>query len=299
MKSGRVFWGMVFLTIGVVLMLERFHVVSVSWLPLWKFWPLILVFWGIAILVAHSIARWVAAAVAGFFLGLLVAGIIGYVVFDDDEDVQGGEGIVQEFSESIDSTVTNASFQLDTGAGTVTVVSSPERRFAATTHSSFGTYRVVRDSLVDGPAIRMELLGKNRGWRHGRFANRADVKLSARPAWDLSFHAGASRLDLDLADLAVRSLRLDAGATNAKVTLGEGPEEMNVSVKAGASLIRILVPESVGCDVHIDTPMGEKSLSEFEKIGKGHYQTGNFSKASRKIRIAIDAGVSSVKVVRY
>jgi hypothetical protein len=153
--------------------------------------------------------------------------------------------------------------------------------------------------MVDGPAIRMELLGKNRGWRHGRFSNRAEVKLSARPAWDLSFHVGASRLDLDLVDLTVRSLRLDAGATNANVTLGGGLEEMSVSVKAGASLIRILVPESVGCDVRIDTPMGEKSLSEFEKIGKGHYRTGNFSEATRKIHITIDAGVSSVKVIRY
>jgi hypothetical protein len=299
MKTGRVFWGMVFLTIGVVLMLERFHVVSVSWLPLWKFWPLILVFWGIAILVAHNIARWVAAGVAGLFLGLLVAGMIGYAVFDETEDVRAGEGIVQEFSESIDSTVTMASFQLDAGAGTFTVLSSPERRVTATTHSSVGTYRVLRDSLADGPAIRMELRGRGHGWWHRRFSNSADVRLSSRPAWDLSFHVGASRLDLDLADLAVRSLRLDAGATNAKVTLGGGPEEMNVSVKAGASLIRILVPESVGCDVRIDTPMGEKSLNEFEKIGKGHYQTGNFSEATRKILITIDAGVSSVKVMRY
>jgi hypothetical protein len=69
-------------------------------------------------------------------------------------------------------------------------------------------------------------------------------------------------------------------------------------VNAGASSIRIEVPESAGCRVRVEAPLSGKRLPGFEKVGKGEYETENFSSAEKKISLLLHAGVSSIRVTR-
>ena len=58
------------------------------------------------------------------------------------------------------------------------------------------------------------------------------------------------------------------------------------------------MPESAGCDVRIEAPVSAKRLPGFEKRGDGWYETENFGSASKKIHLDIEAGVSSIRVIR-
>jgi hypothetical protein len=52
----RVFWGMLFVVIGGIMLASNFNIVEVNWMNLWKLWPLIVIAFGLSIL---SIRHWV------------------------------------------------------------------------------------------------------------------------------------------------------------------------------------------------------------------------------------------------
>ena len=52
MNTGRLFWGMLLVSAGVLLLLDRIGVFAVSWTFVWQLWPLVLVFWGVALVLA-------------------------------------------------------------------------------------------------------------------------------------------------------------------------------------------------------------------------------------------------------
>jgi hypothetical protein len=84
-----------------------------------------------------------------------------------------------------------------------------------------------------------------------------------------------------------------------KVRLGDKSEETRVKVKTGASSTTIEVPESVGCEVQLETALSGKRIRGFDKISGSRYQTSNFESATKKIYIDVSAGVSQITVERY
>ena len=50
MKSRNLFWGLLFVAIGVVALLASLDVIEFSWRIAWRLWPMLLIFVGIAVL---------------------------------------------------------------------------------------------------------------------------------------------------------------------------------------------------------------------------------------------------------
>lgn len=145
----------------------------------------------------------------------------------------------------------------------------------------------------------MTFEGPRHKWRLGRFSHDAVVALNPGPAWDLDFSLGAARVEMDLSSLIVDRLKLENGAARTTIRLGNRGKETGVDIQAGASSIRIEVPEAAGCEVHVEAPISSKKFPGFMKTGDGEYRTENYSTAQSKISISINAGVSSIKVTRY
>jgi hypothetical protein len=298
MKPGRVFWGVFFVLLGLLLLAARFDIITVVWTDLWRFWPLVLVLIGGALLFRGSKYSGLLFGLGGALLAILLMSLLTFTWIDD-----GWEGPHdsrdQTFTVPYESGIQHASLNYEGGAGTLEIQGGGQELFNATTHTSFGEYRFSVDSVGEGREIDMTFSGAHHGWRLGRLNHEAIVSLHPEPSWDLDMRLGAARVNLDLSALNVSRLKLENGASRATIRLGDRGKETTVDIQAGASTLRLEVPESAGCELRIEAPLSSKKVQGFTKMGDGEYRTENFSSAERRISIAIHAGVSSIRVSRY
>ena len=131
------------------------------------------------------------------------------------------------------------------------------------------------------------------------YRNNVEMALNEKPEWDLNFDVGAASLDLDLTPYIISKVDIDMGAAALNIKLGDKSDLTRVKIKAGASDIDILIPDSVGCEINSDVSLSSKYYQGFEKVKKDIYRTDNFDSAKKRIYIEIDCGVSSVDVRKY
>ncbi len=298
MKTGRVFWGVFFLTLGTAFLLERFGVLNLQWHHAWQYWPVVLIAWGAAILFGGKVIRLIAVIVAAAVLALVLVALLSFSW--EDGPWEGG-AITQEqvFHEKYVPGSGNASFALESGAGEFRLMDTTADFVEVHSVTSFGKYSLRRDGDSAGTDFTLSLDGVRKGWPPGRMRNHVEVHLNKEPVWDLVLDVGAAKVRCDLSPFKVRSLNMDCGATDAVLTLGRGVPESSVKIDAGASSLRIAVPSEAGCDVRVDAPLSSKSFPGFNRIAKGHFQSENYSSAAEHVSIEVDAGVSSITVERY
>jgi LiaI-LiaF-like transmembrane region/N-terminal domain of toast_rack, DUF2154 len=300
MKPGRVFWGVFFVLLGLLLVADRFDVFVIPSFSWWKFWPLILVLFGIALLLRKSPRQWIPVALGGAALAVMVASFSSFSWIDSGFQ-RGGELQSQTLVVPMERGVEKSSLNLETGAGVVELGDTTAELVQANTETTFGEYRIERDSTEAGEEVRLSLEGRSGrgGWALGRMRNRVVLRLNTEPVWNLEFSLGASKVNLDLEEYAVENLRLDCGASTSRIRIGPRLPETNVDINAGASSIRMEVPESSGCEVRLDAPLSSKKFPGFNKVRDGVYRTENYDTSPRRVNIGIDAGVSSVRISRY
>lgn len=298
MKTGRVFWGVFFLTLGTAFLLERFGVLNLQWHHAWRYWPVVLIAWGVAVLFGGKVIRLIAVVVAAAVLALVIVAVLSFSWMDDAWE-RGAITQEQVLREDYLPGSAHASFTLESGAGSFTIEDTTADFVAVRTTTSIGKYALEREGGLQGTDFALRLNGMHRGWPPGRMRNQAEVQLNKGPVWDLDLDVGAARMRCDLSPFKVEHLNVDCGAAEVELRLGGGVPESNVKVNAGASSIRIAVPSSAGCEVRVDAPLSSKSFPGFSRIRKGHYQSDNYSSAAEHVFIEVDAGVSSIRIERY
>jgi hypothetical protein len=298
MKPGRLFWGAFFLVLGLLLIADRTGSLTLQWYAWWRFWPLLLVLGGIALLLRESKILWVVVALAGAAVAVVAASVLSFSWIDGDW--KGSREVhAQEFVVPLEEATERASFVFESGAGVCIMQDTTKALVAANTECNFGEYKLGQTNAEKQQDVRLTLEGKHGGWNLGRMDNRAEVRLNTLPVWDLDFSLGAARVDIDLRPYTVEHLRLRSGAAKVTLKIGARGSETRVDVHAGASSIRIDVPESAGCEVFAEAPLSSKKFPGFTKVGTGEYRTDNYDSAAQKISITIKAGVSSMRVTRY
>lgn len=298
MKTGRIFWGTLLVLVGVLLFLDRANILNLEWHHVWRFWPLILILWGIAVLVKNPTFKWIAAVLSALLVALFISGFIGFGLLDFSWQ-RDMAAMDQEFTEPFAGTIRKASFSLEAAAGTFVVEDTTQQLVEASVHSSIGKYRLERSGEGEVVNVRLSREEKRVHLRSGRMKNRVEVKLNANPLWDMDFDVGAAQCDLDLTPYKTERVKIDAGAASVRLKLGTLAPDTRVDIDAGASSLKIAVPESAGCEIEVDAGLSSKSFPGFEKMKSGTYRTEDFEAAGHKIYISVDAGVSSIKVARY
>lgn len=298
MKPGRVFWGVFFVLLGLLLLAARFGLFAICWSDLWRLWPLVLVLIGGALLLKGTRYGMLLLGLGGAVLAILLVSLFSFS-WMDGEWGPARETHEQTFQVPYVEGTSRASLVYEGGAGTFEVQGGSSALFDATTRSNFGEYLFSVDSTGEGREIRLTFSSLRHGWPLGRSDHEASITLHQGPAWDLDLSAGASRLDLDLSSLVVDRLKVRSGASRTQIKLGEKGKDSDVEIQAGASTIRVEVPESAGCEIRVEGGLASRHFPGFEKMGDGEYRTENFSSSERKISIAIHAGVSSIRVTRY
>ncbi len=308
MKSKHFFWGALFISLGVLILLNNFYYLNFGWSDLWKFWPVVLVLLGLTIVVKNIYFKGVLATGSGILLAFVIFATFkaSTDIFTDNFDwdsrdfnisINNSDNI-REYHDTYNSAIKEARFHFESGAGTFVIRNSTPDLISAKSSGidyDFSVNKNLDDHRAD---ILFSAQEHHFRFRHGRLRNKAEVSLNTNPVWDLDLEVGAAATDFDLHQYKTRKVNVSMGAASLKLKLGANVDVSNVSIDGGASSIDVYVPESAGCDIRTDISLSSKSFDGFNKMSDDHYQTSNFDSAKNKIYLNITTGVSSVRVMR-
>ena len=142
-----------------------------------------------------------------------------------------------------------------------------------------------KQAVVDlrGPAQR-GLLARNRGSDWG-------IRLNSSLPWRVQAEAGALTGDLDLRELDVRGVDVEAGISRLAVRLNQPSTEVPVHLQISTGLVDVYLPRSAAVEIRVDGLSRDNFGSEGLVNRDGAWRsTGSSGKGSFKITVRLTAG---------
>jgi len=299
-KSGQLFWGFLFLTIGVLFLLDKNEFGLFIPDEITSYWPLLIILWGIAIIVKGTILKPIVSMISGVFSGLFLYGsIFGFSHHAHSEEYLESEITTAFFYEDYRDSIESATLSLRTGASKITIDGITDKLISGSSSGMFNAFSFKTRYRENSAQVilrhskdEIDLFGDN-DYR------RMEFSLNPNPVWNIDLKVGAATLKMDLSEYKVAKFNIKTGATSTDLNIGNREETIKVNIKMGAASMKIHIPKESACQIKGDMVMVAKDLDGFEDIGKKRYQTENFNSAQNKIFINFDGGVSTLKVKRY
>ncbi|QQS37871.1 MAG: hypothetical protein IPM56_08005 [Ignavibacteriales bacterium] len=304
MKTKHIFWGLLFISIGVLVLLNNFGVMNLYWSNVWKFWPLVIVLWGISFMTKHQFVKNIIVGCSAIFLAVVLFTSVRAatnLVNDDIEFVIDGDDIeydVTTYYQPFDSTIQYSTLNFDAGAGSFIMKNTTDSLIAVVTEGIKNNYSFSNSVDAHNAVLDLDMKFTKFSLGKGKHKNKVDISLNTNPVWDVHFDIGAAKMDLDLTPYKTENITIDMGAASLLVRLGDKTEETRLRIDAGASSIEIEIPDSSGCEITSDAVLSSKNFEGFYKTNSDIYRTNGFEEAKNKIYIDLEAGVSSIKVRR-
>jgi hypothetical protein len=319
MDYKKVFWGILFIMIGLLFVLKNLNILEFSWFQFLNLWPLLLILWGIAMLPMKGGIKLVLSLLM-VVLGIYLVNKYDsgywfefnnprshkfrhYDKWDGSENDRkeqkrdGNDWESQYLFFPYSAEIEKATLRLDAAAGSFYLRDTCEQLIEVRKDGNFGSYSLISQEAVDSYIVKLSM--EETSIRGDRLRHQVDIKLHEVPVWDLELDIGAARIEMDLSPFKINDINIDGGASSIRVKLGDLSSLINVDVDAGASSIVIEVPQNSGCQVKTSSVLSGKNLKDFNKTDDDKYTSENFSESENKIFINIDAAVSSIEVKRY
>ena len=259
MNRDRIFWGIVLLVGGALLLMN-----NLGWLGslnIWKIaWPAFLILLGIWVLVRPYL----------------------------------GAPALEKVAVSLDS-ASRGKVRLEYGAGMLEVSGGAaagmllegECGGGAEIHS--GRSGDVLDVRMEStPSGMFALDQRERRWK---------LHLAQDIPLELDIRAGAASNDLNLSNLLVNVLHLSCGASSTTLTLPANAGLTLAEVEAGAASTSVRIPQGVAARIRFQGGLSSFGVdsARFPKQGDVHISP-DFDSAANKVDLKIEAGVGSVDV---
>lgn len=331
-RKSNIFWGAILIVLGFLFLGTNLDWFELNWSfrKIAQFWPIMLILAGVAAFFSHkkSVYNATSALLIAFAIPLGIFTCVDDGVrevkdeisdginididdFDDDDDnyssnsdTTTGDRNKQYFAVEMSPEVKEATLKLGGGAAEFDLEESQNRLFEATTLLSFKTgYTLEEETIAGSKVINFSMKDKKgKDFNFGddnKIDNDVLLKLSTTPVWNIDMGIGAGELDFDFTNYKVKKLDIETGAASIDIKLGDKQDKVEVDIESGVASVKIKVPESVGCEIKMDGALNAKDFDNFEKIKDGLWQTKGFDKATKKIYLNVDSGLSSLKVDRY
>jgi hypothetical protein len=309
MKTTHIFWGLLFVALGILILLKNIGLFYIDLANIWKFWPLAIILWGISYFTKSPIVKGFIAGIAALILAITLFAFFNssyhficnaFSLKDQDLNFTISEDTdTSSYTESYESRIKNCEFYLNAGAGSFIINDSTEDLMHAATQGIKNNYELTRQYAGDKSTITMTMKKRRLIFSDEHNKNKTLIQLNTSPVWDLNFDVGAAAIDFDFSPFKTDNIDIKMGAAALKVKLGNKLNVTKFHLKAGISSVDVLVPESSGCEIRCNTALSSKDFDDFNKINSNLYQTDNFDKAKKKIYLDIDTGISSIHVSRY
>lgn len=307
MKFKNIFWGLILILFGVLLIGRNLGYWNFDWYNFLRLWPVLFILWGLSVLpVRNEIKAFFLVIVLGFSTWYVVQSpdkttvmSWGWWKFNNSKNYTKNTFQKKTYTLPDNDSLKSVNLKMDAAAGeffiqdtTSDLLSMMQQGRGINYHYTF-TQTNTKGTL--------HVYEKN---DHGNFNIHNDnkrllaLKLSTHPLWNIDLDAGASSVKFDLRPFKVKKLNFDGGAGSFKIYLGNKYPKTYVNLDAGASSIVFKIPKSSGCDLKMSSFLSGKNFKGFHKVGDEHFQTANFDTASNKIYLNIDAAISSFTIIR-
>ncbi|MBN1299624.1 MAG: hypothetical protein JW995_00250 [Melioribacteraceae bacterium] len=299
MKSGQIFWGVFLLSIGALILLNRYDLINVSWSFVWDLWPVILILWGLAIITRETFLKPLVTVLTALFVAAVLYGFF-YNIVDDIDDHNGWSidfSDSRTFYEEYDPKYEFADLKLSSGVGIFTIKDRTSNLIKGYQKGSYDDYSFRVNDSDNRAKIYIEL-DKNFHSFTDQIDNKLELQLNKEPVWDLDLNLGAAKSYFDLTTFKVARLELNTGATRTRIKIGDKYPDTKIDVSMGAASLDIFIPQDAGCMLEGDMVLVLKELEGFDKVNSERFETPNFDSAKQKIRIRVEGGISSLKINR-
>ena len=303
MKTGKLFWGFLFVTFGVLIFAARFDWFRFDWDLTWDLWPLVLILAGILIIARKSSFKPFLSAITGIITSLIIYGSIVSVThfhFGDDDWDRRTEwrSETNNYYINYDSGIEKANLELAAGAGKITIRGTTDDLISGYSRGAKVKYTFSSRVRDDEAYIDFEMSDKKFRIFQDDIDNSLILSLNENPSWNLDLSIGAAKAIFELDQYKIDDLTLKTGATDIELKLGNKSERTSVSVEMGAANLEINIPRESGCQIRGKLVLGDKDFNGFRKVNNV-YETENFDDADNKIYIEINGAVANVEVQRY
>jgi hypothetical protein len=300
MKSRHIFWGILFLTLGILILINNLATVYINWGFIWNLWPLVLVVIGLYFFVRGTEYKWILVAVIALLLGLfLFAGFKNITEFFKTDYYDDQDFNVEYFQHPYNKDIKTANLYVKSGVGSIRANDTTDELISIQYKGGFGKYTFQHDVYDNNANLYFELEEGHFRWNIGPRKNRIEIKINPNPVWDMDYDVGAEGIDLDLTKFKIANLTFKSGVSWIKVKLGDNYDDTKLKFDSGVSKLTVLVPKDAGCEINARTELTKKRFPGFDRIDSQTYRTENYYNAGNKISIDIKADVSNVKVERY
>ena len=256
-NRGLVFWGVALITAGAVaLAIQSGVIASDSASELWRFWPLVLIVIGIAVIAARTPFALVATLVAG----LVVGGLAGTLIGGWPAGIGiGCGGEADEVASDEGSFGGSASVDIDFNCGELVVSTASGSEWSV--DARYGGGDEPRITSSDGE-LRVSA-DADRPFGFGDRRQEWDVTLPTDADLSLSIDANAASSDIGLDDATLTALEIDANAGEVKLRL-PGASVEGFSVDANAGSISIDTDDATTLDGSVEMNAGSLELCVVE-----------------------------------
>ena len=311
MKYGHLFWAIILIAIGCLILISNFGWIDFQWSTVWRLWPLILIFWGIAILPIKNWIKYTALVGVILFTGIFFNrlteprgcffwhGNHGNWNLEHRWDEGGTSRNIesQSLSVPLDTVSKKAELNLEAAAGDFRIEGLTTDLLTFHKTGDIGNYSLTSEDIKGTKEISIRLKETNESRKFSQ--NDVEIRLNQLPLWDLDLDIGAAKINMNLKDYRIDSINIDAGASSIDLTLGNKNPVTRVNFNAGASSLNIRIPKEAACEVESESFLVSRDFEGFKKKPNGVYQSDNFTIGKNKIYINIETAVSSISIERY
>ena len=220
---------------------------------------------------------------------------------DTDDQSEKRDVHNRHYEYEMENGLKEATLNFEGGAGEFKLKGGTDKLFEAESRSSLGGFQseIRNNRNANTAVIDFKMESGKINLKKGENENSVEINLNEKPLWNIDMGLGAGDAKFDLSDFRVKSLKVSTGVADLNVKLGDKVSRTDVKIKSGVASVTLEIPESVGCEVHIDGMLNDKNLGDLREVSSGLYRSPGFEQAARKIMIDYDAGLSEVNIRRY
>jgi len=287
--------GILLLFLGIVFLLQNLNVIPWGlWGTLWRFWPVLVVVIGASILLRYQNIWLVSALILAMLFACLGITIWQYGAAPPAEKIPNG------YSKPLGS-LEQAQVEIDFSGGSLTVGSLPPESLnfmEAGSATRNGQTSLRADFHQEDSEGRLLLSLERGGWEFwSKAENSWQVMFNGRIALTLDIKSAAGNVSLDLSQLQITELAVDADLADYTIKVPSSAGIVHAHINADLSNIEIIVPDGVAVKLLADTDLSILKVDENRFPRKGdYYMSQDFASAENQIELELDCDLSRVQM---
>ena len=227
MKTGKIVWGMIYIFIGSIFLLDNFNLIDFYWVSVWRFWPVIFILIGINMLLSRFVNQKIVPALVAA-ITLLTLALIGYqgsrpnndsrwISFQFDNDDSGNDSTQNAPSYFIEpyGGAKRAELRIQGGATSFKLQDTTSSLFEADVKRPFAKYTLTKSISDSVEVLNFRMRSGEQRWNLDEMENNeTNIRLNLTPVWDIHIDMGAGEAIFDLTPYKISSLKFEGGAAS-------------------------------------------------------------------------------------